>query len=313
MDPSHCLPGHILKSIVVPASVSRRRHPNDVGIRKKRSRGADVVLAVRQCDFEALERLLREEGADPDEGLGATTPLAMALALGAYPCVEALLRLGADPRRRSVDAQGRIEPPLVAAVRLGCPPPLCRLLLDHGADPDARDFYGHSALWTAVYHKRAELMELLLNRGAKVAEWSSAGERVPLPWNECPLYEAARQGWRWCLPLVSCGAWGSGGLLEVVLERGDAGAAKGLVLAAGLRIPPGADCLAAPAGGDPCALRQWLQHEMASPPPLARLCRHGVRACLSRAARGRDLTPRAAMLPLPPHLLRYVLLDPLGP
>ncbi|XP_071438548.1 uncharacterized protein [Hetaerina americana] len=191
------------------------------------------------------------------------------------------------------------------AVRLGCPPSLCTLLLDAGADVDAPDFYGHSPLWAAVYGKRAGHVALLLARGARVCQWGPGSRVVPLPWNECPLHEAVRQGWQWCQPLVSAGAGlGARGLLRVALDRGDVGTAKGLALAAGLR--PSREW--APLPED-----DWLAREMTSPPPLSRLCRYAVRACLSRAAGGRDLRPRAPLLPLPPHLVRYVLLDPLGP
>jgi ankyrin repeat protein len=63
---------------------------------------------------------------------------------------------------------------------------MARLLLDHGADPNATTEYGHRPLLRAVYRGNVELASLLIERGAEVA--------VEDAWGGTPIAAAARQG-----------------------------------------------------------------------------------------------------------------------
>ena len=53
-------------------------------------------------------------------------------------------------------------------------PRILRALLDHGADPDAKDRNNHTALMSAVMNRNAEKVRLLLQRGADYTVWDGA-------------------------------------------------------------------------------------------------------------------------------------------
>jgi ankyrin repeat protein len=55
---------------------------------------------------------------------------------------------------------------------------VARLLLDRGADPNARNTWGWTPLHTATFKEQIELIRILLERGADVAAEDDQG-RIP--------------------------------------------------------------------------------------------------------------------------------------
>ncbi|HEY1307171.1 MAG TPA: ankyrin repeat domain-containing protein [Vicinamibacterales bacterium] len=163
-------------------------------------RAVDLAHAIRRGDSQEVARLLREHPETvKSKGNGGTTPLMYATLYGSASVVGQLLDLGADPNARNdanaaalmfavddetktrllldrgADANARSDdgqtPLLIAASRPGAAP-VVKLLLDHGADPSARAPRGVTALSIAANAGDADLITLLLARGA---------DRKPLP------------------------------------------------------------------------------------------------------------------------------------
>jgi hypothetical protein len=103
---------------------------------------------------------------------------------------EAVDRAAADVMMALLDHQARVHvpgkhafTPLMTAAYLGHTA-LARRLLDGGAALDSRNEMGATALFYAILHKRAEMVELLLARGAD-PNLRTVG-RTPLEWASCP-------------------------------------------------------------------------------------------------------------------------------
>lgn len=143
--------------------------------------------ALRFSDFETL-RMLLDAGADAAT-LGWNA-LMQAIAFGTLDEVEAELQRGADPNEEQerrmtpwrlcllvgdvVKAEKLLEfgvrvtsDDLFTAVRKDNPQ-MVRWLLDHGADPNARDNYQHSVLQEAATWRATACVKLLIEAGADV-------------------------------------------------------------------------------------------------------------------------------------------------
>ena len=107
--------------------------------------------------------LLLDAGADPNQAPGAAqTPLAIAAAWGHEDVVNLLLARGASPSVNDHD------PPLVSAARGGiASAKLLRRLIDAGADVNAADSEGVTAIMVARDAGRRDLVLLLLRAGAR--------------------------------------------------------------------------------------------------------------------------------------------------
>jgi uncharacterized protein len=92
------------------------------------------------------------------------TPLHLAAAFGSPEAVELLLDRGAPVAAVSKNPQ--TNQPLHAALALGRNPETIRLLLAAGADPDARQTAGYTALFSAAAANRRDLAEILIAHGA---------------------------------------------------------------------------------------------------------------------------------------------------
>jgi ankyrin repeat protein len=170
-----------------------------------------LTTAARQGDAEVVEALLKV-GAAPDPHSGYEwTPLRAAATYGRAHVVQLLLAAGVDPNPSSsrgailieaiastrhwpklesldtvrllLDAGATVrpedDPAVVLAVASGSPSAVLRLLLERGADPNARRSDGTPAIVIAAMRRDASLVDELLARGAEM-DAADAGGRTAL-------------------------------------------------------------------------------------------------------------------------------------
>jgi ankyrin repeat protein len=120
-----------------------------------------------------------------------STPFLMAARNCDIPLMQLLRDLGADPRIANADNSS----PLLAAAGVGAlgdgdesagteeeAVEACRLLIDWGADVNAVDNNGETAMHGAAYQSRWQLVQLLADRGADIAIWNQKNK-----WGWTPL------------------------------------------------------------------------------------------------------------------------------
>jgi uncharacterized protein len=113
---------------------------------------------------DRLDALLHEEPSLADAyAPDGFTPLALAAFFAPAPTVARLLAAGADVARAATNEM-RVQPlhAAVAARNVDA----VRLLLDRGADPNARQQVGYTPLMGAAGSGRDDLVDLLLHHGA---------------------------------------------------------------------------------------------------------------------------------------------------
>ena len=138
--------------------LERGADPND---------GESLYHATELGHTEGVRLLLRH-GARP----AGTNALARALDFNNHETVRLLLEAGADPDEGTAPGAADGLPPLIAALpqaaRRLCDSAMIRLLLAHGASPDAR-WNGHSAYALARIYGNAEAAALIAEAGADTA------------------------------------------------------------------------------------------------------------------------------------------------
>jgi ankyrin repeat protein len=147
----------------------------------------DVAEALLQCDppldvFDAAaagrmerlrELLARDPGAASAWSADGFFPLGLACFFRQPAAARALVEAGADVRAAARNPMRVTALHAAAAAR---DVPLVRLLLDHGAEVDARQQASYTALHAAAQHGDVEMAELLLARGADPALRSDDGK-----------------------------------------------------------------------------------------------------------------------------------------
>ena len=135
----------------------------------------DVFEAAATGNLAALESALSVQ---PDLiGEWSTdgwTPLHLAAAFGTPEAVQLLLERGASVAAVSKNPQ--TNQPLHAALALGRNPETIRLLLAAGADPNARQTAGYTALFSAAAANRRDLAEILIAHGANPSLQNDFGQ-----------------------------------------------------------------------------------------------------------------------------------------
>ena len=165
----------------------------DIGaVETELQRGADIKgalgLALWHNAPVAVIELMLQRGADPnaigyiavitrvlnqrpeDEWWSPRTPLQLAIEWKRPPAiVQLLLEYGADPNPPT-DYDRDDESPLYYAARLWYDGAraVIELLLEHGANINAKSYHGLTPLHLAVYQADHTLIELLLNHGADI-------------------------------------------------------------------------------------------------------------------------------------------------
>lgn len=144
-------------------------------VRQLVERGADVNL--RHGQRNAGRAGLNRHGA---------TPFLLAAETGDLPLMKLLVELGADPSIPNEDNAG----PLLAAAGVGIlsngdetagteeeAMTAVRFLIDRGADINAVDDNGNTAMHGAAYKSWTKLVELLSRQGADIAVWNRKNDR----------------------------------------------------------------------------------------------------------------------------------------
>jgi ankyrin repeat protein len=129
-----------------------------------------------------------------------STPFVLAARASDVPLLQLLLKLGADPKLPNVDDC----PPLLAAAGVGAlgdgeeaagteeeAAATVRLLLDLGADPDAVDKNGETAMHGAAYQSWPQVVELLADRGASAEVWNRKNK---FGWTPLEIAQGHRPG-----------------------------------------------------------------------------------------------------------------------
>jgi ankyrin repeat protein len=230
-----------------------------------------VMEALRNGDRQGFEKLLREDPKIGDRrGPGGSTPLMYAALYGDSASVQRLLQSGANPNLQNdagatalmwaVDDEDRTRLLLeggadsnarsgdgrtalmMAAGRYGSSA-VVQLLLDHKADPSAMSPQGQSAARTAALAGDADVLRILVERGADTKSRASAFSNATL--SRCGrciselIDSADRRGLN--QGMVNSALLGDVPTLKMILERGaqanapdPAGdGASALILAAG--------------------------------------------------------------------------------
>jgi uncharacterized protein len=139
----------------------------------------DLLQAAGTGDTESLARLL-DSGCHPDTPhptTGATALYNAAFASHAE-ALRLLLARGADPNRRITyhsPVDGRTEKGVVALMRASSVL-VASLLLESGADPQARDDDGRTVLMWLVGAASSDVFRLLIGAGADVTARASDGQ-----------------------------------------------------------------------------------------------------------------------------------------
>jgi len=141
-----------------------QRQPDEARRLARTTPALTIWEAAALGDVEALEALLAADAAlantpAPD----GFFPLSLAAFFATAATVRRLIDAGADPGVAS--RNGMMVQPLHAAVASRNLDAV-RLLLDHGADPNARQQVGYTPLMGAAGSGRNDLVDLLLEHGA---------------------------------------------------------------------------------------------------------------------------------------------------
>ena len=151
------------------------KYPQDVN-----SRGGyyvtPLVAALAGNHFQTAE-LLHRNGADPNvRGNGETTPLQSAAYHGNLRIVQELIKYNADINAKDPKGETAIYD-TSRGHTLDCPN-IVRLLLEHGADVNVRQYIGLTPLHRASMDGALEVARVLLEHGANVQAEDNSG-RTP--------------------------------------------------------------------------------------------------------------------------------------
>jgi ankyrin repeat protein len=127
--------------------------------------GKEIIKAAKSGDLGALGRLLSTDAGLLDaRDKDGSTPLHCAAWKGHEEVVRLLLEAGADPNARNVNEHWGTTP-LHAAAHAN-QSVIAELLIEHGADPNAHDLAGKTPLHHTTFHKATAAAKVLRKHGA---------------------------------------------------------------------------------------------------------------------------------------------------
>jgi ankyrin repeat protein len=128
----------------------------------------------KDSEHPRIARLLLERGADVNaREKGHATPLHLASEEGSFDVAQILLACGADVNAKN----DRDQTPLFLLLQHGhIFLDLVRLLVEYGADANTRNYENTTALHDACYHEGVEVVRVLLNHGANVEAKDCQGQ-----------------------------------------------------------------------------------------------------------------------------------------
>ena len=175
--------GHQLRGFIMSedcdTSIAARK-PLDVSLRKWNLRrlaillvlfavphpasGTDLHEAVRQGDVAAVDTLLADHVDVNGTDFFVGPPLHLAIIEGHVAIAEALIAAGAD-----LEAEGEIggDRPIHTAARMDHPD-MIRVLLVQGAEPEAKNTNGQTALIVAAVNDSRNVLKALLDQGVRL-------------------------------------------------------------------------------------------------------------------------------------------------
>lgn len=115
-------------------------------------------------DLPTIRALGRRPDAVTSYSLDGWTPLHLAAAFGGTEAVRVLLELGAEVDQRSRNPMNNTA--LHACAAISHSPEIARMLLERGADVNATQQGGFTALHSAAFNGSQDLVRLLLEHGA---------------------------------------------------------------------------------------------------------------------------------------------------
>ncbi len=138
----------------------------------------ELARAVDRRDKATLERMIHQQGINPDQQFGKNN-----LPLVAWPVrnkdvegLRLLLDAGANPNARKSKWSNNIA----MEIAVQDSPELLTLLLEHGGDPNTLNSNNEPLLYTARLANRWDIVQLLVERGADV-NIGLYGDRVDSP------------------------------------------------------------------------------------------------------------------------------------
>src|SRR5207249_2907836 len=128
----------------------------------------DIIVHTAESGPSPLLDVMARHGVDLNdtrgtEHHGGYTPLGCLLTMRKTEGARALLELGVDPNLRSGQ---KSETALHVAAKYGCGPDALQLLLDHGADLNAKDVEDHTPLTLAIAAGKIKTADFLREHGA---------------------------------------------------------------------------------------------------------------------------------------------------
>lgn len=123
------------------------------------------LFAATQASFFDGAKILLQHNADPNLSAGpdSESPLALAASDNRLDLVQLFLKHGGDANFVMENSNSAL---VQAMSHKTCSPQLVELLLNSGADPNAKNGEGGTALFQAIQANRVDLMTVLLDHGA---------------------------------------------------------------------------------------------------------------------------------------------------
>ena len=154
-----------------------QRQPAIVELLRKQAGELDIFEASAVGDDNRVRSLLREH---PDLvctcSADGFTPLHLASFFSQPAAAEELLNNGADP---NAVATNGTKLAVINSAAASNNAELVKMLLREGADPDAQQAGGFTALHAAAQHNNAEMVQALLDSGADASLRADDGKTAP--------------------------------------------------------------------------------------------------------------------------------------